>query len=127
MACTSHTQLASNGEASTTAGMMFALKCSLTRNCVCHTSTTLSTHTGTLDKLITPEEERLFCAYYQHKAQEICATALPNFPRKVAATAVTYVKRYYMTRSLLDQHPAVIMLTAIYLAGKVQLFRILLM
>lgn len=73
-----------------------------------------------LQHALSADEERLLCTYYQHKAQEICATALPRLPRKVAATAVTYVKRVFLTRSVLDQHPAAVMLTAIYLAGKVR-------
>lgn len=76
--------------------------------------------TSALQHALTAEEESLLCAYYQHKAQEICTTALPHLPRKVAATAVAYVKRVYLTRSVLDQHPAAVMLTAIYLAGKVR-------
>lgn len=43
-----------------------------------------------------------------------------GFPRKVAATAITYFKRFYLDRSLLDYNPAVIALSSLYAASKVE-------
>lgn len=43
-----------------------------------------------------------------------------RFPDKVAATAITYFKRYFLTRSVMDYNPSVIALCALYAAFKVE-------
>ena len=42
-----------------------------------------------------------------------------GLPRKVALTALLFLKRFYLSKSVLDADPARFMLTCIYLACKV--------
>ena len=57
--------------------------------------------------------------YYGSKIQELCRAF--GFPRKVQATALIFFKRVYLSFSCLDHDPKNIMLTCIYLAGKVRI------
>lgn len=41
-------------------------------------------------------------------------------PDKVAATAITYFKRFFLTRSVMDYNPSVIALSSIYASSKVE-------
>ena len=49
--------------------------------------------------------------------QQVCKAL--TFPDKVAAAALLFFKRFYLTFSSLDHDPKNIMLTCIYLACKV--------
>ena len=68
-------------------------------------------------KPIRLEEESRLCKYYQSKMQQVCKAL--TFPDKVAAAALLFFKRFYLTFSSLDHDPKNIMLTCIYLACKV--------
>lgn len=63
------------------------------------------------------EDELKLLKYYATKIQGICQAL--QFPAKVRATALLYLKRAYLTFSSLDHNPKNIMLACIYLAGKV--------
>lgn len=43
-----------------------------------------------------------------------------GFPDKVAATAITYFKRFYLDRSVLDYNPSVIALSCLYASMKIE-------
>ena len=73
-------------------------------------------HAGKL-KAITVEEEAKLLKYYATKVQDICRAL--HLPHKVQATALIFLKRAYLSFSALDHDPLTIMLTSIYLAGKV--------
>lgn len=62
-------------------------------------------------------EEAALLKYYAGKIQEMCRAF--GFPNKVQATAVLFLKRFFLTYSALQHDPKNILLTAIYLAGKV--------
>ncbi len=49
--------------------------------------------------------------------QDMCRAF--GFPNKVQAAAVLFLKRFYLTFSTLEHDPKNVLLTAIYLAGKV--------
>lgn len=68
-------------------------------------------------KAVTLEEEQRLLRYYASKIQGICLAL--HFPDKVRATALTFLKRAYLSFSVLDHNPKNIMLACIYLAGKV--------
>ena len=68
-------------------------------------------------KPIRLEEEARLCKYYQGKMQQVCKAL--TFPDKVAAAALLFFKRFYLSFSSLDHDPKNIMLTCIYLACKV--------
>ena len=72
---------------------------------------------GSKLKPVRLEEESRLCKYYQAKMQQVCKAL--TFPDKVAAAALMFFKRFYLTFSSLDHDPKNIMLTCIYLACKV--------
>lgn len=68
-------------------------------------------------KPIRLEEEARLRKYYETKMQQVCKAL--TFPAKVAAAAVLFFKRFYLSFSSLDHDPKNVMLTCIYLACKV--------
>lgn len=68
-------------------------------------------------KAVSVEDELKLLRFYAGKLQGICATF--RFPIKVASSAITFLKRFYLAHSVLDYDPKDIFLTAIYLACKV--------
>eukprot|EP01119_Soliformovum_irregulare_P025721 TRINITY_DN9604_c0_g1_i1.p1 TRINITY_DN9604_c0_g1~~TRINITY_DN9604_c0_g1_i1.p1 ORF type:complete len:267 (-),score=40.12 TRINITY_DN9604_c0_g1_i1:223-1023(-) len=69
------------------------------------------------------EKEHQLRTFYEYKTIEICHASMRD-PEKVSATAIIYLKRFYLVHSVTIHHPAVMMLTCIYLAGKVEECRI---
>ena len=63
------------------------------------------------------EDEARLRRFYEGKIQQVCKGI--GFPSKVAAAAVLFFKRFYLSCSALDRDPKDIMLTCIYLACKV--------
>ncbi|CAL8467030.1 g6566 [Coccomyxa elongata] len=63
-------------------------------------------------------EEAALLKYYAGKMQDMCRAF--GFPNKVQAAAVLFLKRFYLTYSTLEHDPKNVLLTAIYLAGKVE-------
>ncbi|TFK41017.1 cyclin-like protein [Crucibulum laeve] len=61
-------------------------------------------------------EEQLLVKLYITKITQLCA--LFRFPEEVEATAVTYLKRFYLKNTVMDWHPKNVMLTALFLATK---------
>jgi cyclin H len=52
-------------------------------------------------------EEHLLVKYYLSKLVEIAAHF--HFPEEVEATAVTYLKRFYLKNTVMDWHPKNVM------------------
>ncbi|TIB87077.1 cyclin-like protein [Wallemia mellicola] len=68
---------------------------------------------------ITPpsvEEENDLIVYYLSQVKPICN--LFQFPEIVEATAVSYIKRFYLFNSVIDLHPKRVMLTSLFLSTK---------
>lgn len=53
------------------------------------------------------DEERLLIKLYITKITQLCA--LFRFPEEVEATAVTYLKRFYLKNTVMDWHPKNVM------------------
>ncbi|CAI5465334.1 unnamed protein product [Closterium sp. Yama58-4] len=68
-------------------------------------------------KPLSEEEERVMCRYYEGKIQEVCAAF--RFPYKIYSTSLQYFKRFFLMCSVMEYDPKSIMLTAIYIACKV--------
>eukprot|EP00850_Spirogloea_muscicola_P007290 SM000036S13334 [mRNA] locus=s36:602546:605711:- [translate_table: standard] len=77
---------------------------------------------GPLPEALTVEEEVLILRYYEHKIQQVCGAF--NFPNKIQATAIMYLKRFYLRWSTMEHDPKHIMLTCVYLACKVEEFHV---
>ncbi|KAF9532073.1 cyclin-like protein [Crepidotus variabilis] len=65
---------------------------------------------------LTADEEVLLVKLYISKITQLCG--LFRFPEEVEATAVTYLKRFYLKNTVMDWHPKNVMLTALFLATK---------
>ncbi|KAJ5689039.1 hypothetical protein N7462_003431 [Penicillium macrosclerotiorum] len=67
---------------------------------------------------LTPEEELVFVRYYCEKTLELGETYKPPLPTMVRATAIQYLRRFYLTNSPMTYHPKSIMACALFLATK---------
>lgn len=67
---------------------------------------------------LTTEEETLILRYHEHKLYDLCIAF--TLPRKVKHTAVQLFKRFYTTTHVGEHSLKIIMLTAIYVACKVE-------
>ncbi|KAJ7169683.1 cyclin-like protein [Mycena filopes] len=65
---------------------------------------------------LAPDEELLLVRLYVSKITQLCAFF--RFPEEVEATAVSYLKRFYLKNTVMDWHPKNVMLTALFLATK---------
>jgi len=69
-------------------------------------------------------EEGEIVGYFTIKLSEFCAKFKPPMPRAVKGTAHHYFKRFYLYNSVMDYHPKEILVTAVYLACKVEEFNV---
>ncbi|KAJ5805886.1 uncharacterized protein N7503_003488 [Penicillium pulvis] len=67
---------------------------------------------------LTPEEELVLVRYYCEKTLELGDTYKPPLPTMVRATAIQYLRRFYLTNSPMTYHPKSIMACALFLATK---------
>ncbi|KAF8213273.1 cyclin-like protein [Mycena galopus ATCC 62051] len=65
---------------------------------------------------LAPDEELLLVRLYVSKIPQLCGFF--RFPEEVEATAVSYLKRFYLKNTVMDWHPKNVMLTALFLATK---------
>ncbi|KAH9944493.1 cyclin-like protein [Epithele typhae] len=65
---------------------------------------------------LTAHEEHLLVKLYAGKISQLCGHF--RFPEEVEATAVAYLKRFYLKNTVMDWHPKNVMLTALFLATK---------
>lgn len=71
-----------------------------------------------LDSFLTLPEEDIILRYHQRRIQTFISRL--KCPEKVAATAITYFKRFYIDHSVMDFDPAAIALSSLYAAFKVE-------
>ncbi|KAG8598407.1 hypothetical protein GDO81_002603 [Engystomops pustulosus] len=71
-----------------------------------------------------PPEELTICKYYEKKLLDFCNAFKPAMPKSVLGTACMYFKRFYLNNSVMEHHPRIIMLTAAFLACKVDEFNV---
>ncbi|PGH09002.1 hypothetical protein AJ79_05797 [Helicocarpus griseus UAMH5409] len=69
---------------------------------------------------LTPEEELELVRYYCEKTMELGDEYRPPLPTVVRATAVQYLRRFYLTNSPMTYHPKSIMPCALFLATKTE-------
>jgi len=62
--------------------------------------------------------------YFSVKMGEFCGKFKPPMPRYVKGTAFHYFKRFYLHNSVMNHHPKEILVTAVYLASKVEEFNV---
>ncbi|TRM65744.1 cyclin-like protein [Schizophyllum amplum] len=67
-------------------------------------------------QFLIPDEELLLVKLYASKIPQMCQ--LFRFPEEVEATAISYMKRFYLKNTVMDWHPKNVMLTALFLATK---------
>jgi len=67
-------------------------------------------------QFLTADEEHLLVKLYISKISQLCGHF--RFPDEVEATAVSYLKRFYLKNTVMDWHPKNVMLTALFLATK---------
>ncbi|KAJ5470533.1 hypothetical protein N7530_007890 [Penicillium desertorum] len=67
---------------------------------------------------LTPEEELVLVRYYCEKTLELGETYKPPIPTMVRATAIQYLRRFYLTNSPMTYHPKSIMACALFVATK---------
>jgi len=70
------------------------------------------------------EEEQDVLGYFEVKLAEFCTKFKPPMPKSVTGTAFHYFKRFYLHNSIMDYHPKEILVTAVYLATKVEEFNV---
>ena len=83
----------------------------------CLVQATAAENEANANHAITITEEQQLLRFYGGKVPLL--TQQLGLPRKVALTALLFLKRFYLSRSVLDADPARFMLTCIYLACKV--------
>ncbi|GAX76437.1 hypothetical protein CEUSTIGMA_g3882.t1 [Chlamydomonas eustigma] len=74
--------------------------------------------TATSSSSVSLEDQLKVLRFYERQIMKLCATL--NYPPKVKATAIMYLKRFYLIHSCLTHDPARLMLTSVYLAGKIE-------
>ncbi|GAA6051471.1 hypothetical protein JCM3770_004548 [Rhodotorula araucariae] len=67
---------------------------------------------------LTVEDEQALVGYYLQQAVGLCGAF--KFPEIVLATALSYLKRFYLRNTSMDYHPKDIMLTCVFLATKTE-------
>lgn len=65
---------------------------------------------------VTPADELELISFYAYK---LAAKGLDLWPRKVIATAVTFLKRFYLDHSIIQYEVRKIAFACLYIAGKV--------
>ncbi|KAN0034488.1 hypothetical protein ACTFIV_001006 [Dictyostelium citrinum] len=68
--------------------------------------------------ILSTDEELSLIHYYETKTLEI-AMAL-NLPDKVSATAIIYIKRFYLKNSIMQYGPKLVMLSCLFIACKTE-------
>ncbi|KAI9498699.1 cyclin-like protein [Zychaea mexicana] len=67
-------------------------------------------------KYLSVDDELVLCRFFESQLQGICSHF--KFPDVVMATAVIYMKRFYLHNTVMDYHPKDVLLTCLFLATK---------
>ncbi|XP_040583193.1 cyclin-H [Lepeophtheirus salmonis] len=73
---------------------------------------------------LSPEDCEQLLSFFEYKLMEFCSSFQPPMPKVVKGTAFQYFKRFYLNNSVMDCHPKEILVTAAYLACKVEEFNV---
>lgn len=73
---------------------------------------------------LTNEEEKKLVEYYELVLTDVSAKFQPPIPCSAVATAVTYMKRFYLKTSVMDHPPKEMFLVCLYMACKVDEYNI---
>lgn len=65
---------------------------------------------------LSAEDEQLYLSYY---TKQLAGKGRKKWPPKVVATAVTFVKRFYLYHSCMEHEVDKVVFTCLYVAGKV--------
>eukprot|EP00744_Colponema_vietnamica_P018272 GILI01025783.1.p1 GENE.GILI01025783.1~~GILI01025783.1.p1 ORF type:complete len:401 (+),score=100.86 GILI01025783.1:162-1205(+) len=71
---------------------------------------------------LTVREELLLVEFHASKIVTMCQRL--NYPKKVQATSIAYLKRFYLYHTVMDYPPKDLVITCVYLACKVEEFNI---
>jgi len=69
-------------------------------------------------------EEHIIQKCHEYILRDFCHKFQPTMPKYVFATALNYLKRFYLYNSVMDYHPKEIMVTCLFLACKVDEFNV---
>lgn len=69
---------------------------------------------------LTVADELSLVSFYLTKISQLCRASFFRLPETVEATAMTYLKRFYLRNTCMDYHPKNIMLTCLFLATKTE-------
>ncbi|ODN99182.1 hypothetical protein I350_07341 [Cryptococcus amylolentus CBS 6273] len=75
------------------------------------------TQTSTPAAYLTVADELCLVRFYCQQISQICRRGFA-LPEQVEATAISYLKRFYLKNSVMEWHPKAIMPTALFLAAK---------
>ncbi|MBW0539554.1 hypothetical protein O181_079269 [Austropuccinia psidii MF-1] len=78
------------------------------------------THEPNQIEYLTVQDELQLVTFYLTKISQLCRASFFKFPETVEATAMTYLKRFYLRNTCMDYHPKNIMLTCLFLATKTE-------
>jgi len=73
---------------------------------------------------LSEQEEADVVFYFSVKMGQFCEKFKPPMPSYVRGTSFHYFKRFYLHNSVMDYHPKEILVTAVYLASKVEEFNV---
>ncbi|KAJ3096671.1 isocitrate dehydrogenase (NAD(+)) idh1 [Phlyctochytrium planicorne] len=71
-------------------------------------------------QFVTSEEQQRFCLFYETRIVAYCRVYKFDQDGTVQATAITFFKRFYITNTVMDYDPKLILLTCLFLAAKVE-------
>ncbi|KAG0151237.1 hypothetical protein CROQUDRAFT_57206 [Cronartium quercuum f. sp. fusiforme G11] len=69
---------------------------------------------------LTVSDELSLVTFYLTKISQLCRASFFRLPETVEATAMSYLKRFYLRNTCMDYHPKNIMLTCLFLATKTE-------
>ena len=75
-------------------------------------------------KFLSFAEADLMLRFFERQLMNFCNKFKPPMPKAVIGTTFAYFKRFYLNNSVMDFHPKEILVTAAYLACKVEEFNV---
>lgn len=90
------------------------------RNVELETSSDLESKEPSQIEYLTVQDELELVTFYLTKISQLSRASIFKFPETVEATAITYLKRFYLRNTCMDYHPKNIMLTCLFLATKTE-------
>jgi Cyclin, N-terminal domain len=87
-----------------------------------HVTDLRSRHGETMEGLdpLSAADEAELVSFYVQQLSKLTASAGRRVPPHVSATAITYLRRFYLDHSCMEHDPLRIASTCLYIAGKVR-------